>query len=164
MELLSITFYVCYIFPELSVLTQTVPAYCQAHRSQLKCGTGPESSNLKAVLHGTTCNIDFSRNNVARKTKHRVTSWFCRGQFWAQHSTPQCLASFWFGFKNSQLCSIFVQHCWQQEKLMLQVVPCNTAFIQSCILYVYVVQVLLAECTTIVISCGINFMYDLIFS
>ena len=28
--------------------------------------------NIRAVLHGTTCNDDFSRNIVPRKIEHRV--------------------------------------------------------------------------------------------
>ena len=32
-------------------------------------------SRIKAVLHGTACNNDFLRNNVARKIEHRVT-WY----------------------------------------------------------------------------------------
>ena len=32
-----------------------------------------EPARIKAVLHGTMCNVDFSRNNFARKIGHRVT-------------------------------------------------------------------------------------------
>ena len=82
------------------------------------------SKYIKAVLHGTTCNVNFSRNNVARIIEHRVT--WCRGRFFAQHLIRQRVASFWFGFKNSKRFSIFFPTVLR-GKSTLQVVPCNTA-------------------------------------
>ena len=79
--------------------------------------------NLKAVLHRTTCNVDFSCHNVVRKIEHhceflnsnKKLATRCPVKCWAKNCLPYHVT--W--------CSIF-RATLLSEKSTLQVVPRNT--------------------------------------
>ena len=80
---------------------------------------------FKAVLHGTTCNVNFSRNNVARKIEHRC-EFLNSNQKLATRCRVKCCA------KNRPRHHVTRRSIFRatmlRKKSTLQVVPCNAAF------------------------------------